>query len=104
ALLAMQIDGAPHPGERATMRQELVQSLRYAARTPHITLVLGLLLFVSLFVLNFNVVVPLLAREVLGQGAHGFGLLMAALGGGAVLGALGVAGAAGIGRPSAGLV
>ena len=43
-------------------------------------LVLGLLLFVSLFVLNFNVVVPLLARDVLGEGAHGFGLLMAALG------------------------
>ena len=91
ALLAMRTEGAPHPGARATVREELVQSLRYASRTPHISLVLGLLLFVSLFVLNFNVVVPLIAREVLGQGAQGFGLLMAALGGGAVLGALGVA-------------
>jgi predicted MFS family arabinose efflux permease len=42
-------------------------------------------------VLNFNVVVPLIARDVLRQGAHGFGLLMSALGTGAVAGAFGVA-------------
>lgn len=99
ALVAMRTDGAPHPGARGTVREEVMQGVRYAARTPAITLVLGLLLFVSLFVLNFNVVVPLLARDVLGQGAHGFGLLMAALGAGAVVGALGVA-STGSGRPS----
>jgi MFS family permease len=103
ALLAMRTEGAPHPGARATMREALLQSVRYAARTPTITLVLGLLLFVSLFVLNFNVVVPLIARNVLGEGAHGYGLLMAALGGGAVLGALSVA-SAGLERPSAAMV
>ena len=103
ALLAMRTEGAPHPGARATMRQEFAQSLRYAARTPTITLVLALLLFVSLFVINFNVVVPLVARDVLGEGAHGYGLLMAALGGGAVLGAVGVA-SAGLRRPSATIV
>jgi len=32
--------------------------------------------------------VPLIARDVLHEGAHGFGLLMAALGGGAIIGAL----------------
>jgi predicted MFS family arabinose efflux permease len=85
------------------MREEVMQSVRYAARTPNITLVLGLLLFVSLFVLNFNVIVPLLARDALGQGAHGFGLLMAALGIGAVIGALGVA-SAGLRRPSLAMV
>jgi MFS family permease len=99
ALAAMRTDGAPHPGARATMREEVLQSVRYAARTPHITLVLALLLFVSLFVLNFNVVVPLLAREVFAAGAHGYGLLMACLGVGAVLGALGVA-SAGLHRPT----
>ena len=39
---------------------------------------------VSILVLNFNVVVPLVARDVLGEGAHGFGLLMSSLGAGAV--------------------
>ena len=99
ALLAMRADGAPHPGARATMRQEILEGLRYALRTPRITRLLALLLVVSLFVINFNVVVPLVAREALGEGAHGFGLLMAALGSGAMLGALGVA-ATGGRRPS----
>jgi MFS family permease len=91
ALYAMRTEGAPHPRGKATIREEIAQGVTYAVRTPPITLALALLLFVSLFVLNFNVVVPLFARDVLGQGAHGFGLLMAALGAGAMLGALGVA-------------
>ena len=98
ALLAMRAAGAPHPATRASVRQEVLEGLRYAVRTPRIRVVLGLLLFMSLFVINFNVIVPLIARDVLRQGAHGFGLLMAALGAGAVLGALGVA-AAGMRRP-----
>jgi MFS family permease len=103
ALVAMRTDGAPHPGARATMREEIMQSLRYAGRTPRILLVLALLLFVSLFVINFNVVVPLIARDVFAAGAHGFGLLMACLGVGAVLGAVGVA-SAGLRRPSMAMV
>jgi MFS family permease len=99
ALFAMRTEGAPHPGVRATVREEVLESVRYAIRTPRISLVLTLLLFVSLFVLNFNVLVPLLARNVLAAGAHGFGWLMACLGTGAVLGALGVA-SAGHRRPS----
>jgi len=99
ALAAMRTEGAPRPGARATVREEVMEGLRYAARTPSITLVLGLLLFVSLFVINFNVVVPLLARDVFAAGAQGYGLLMASLGIGAILGALGVA-SAGLRRPS----
>jgi predicted MFS family arabinose efflux permease len=93
ALGAMRIEGAPHTTTRAPISEEILESLRYAAQTPTIRLVLGLLLFVSLFVINFNVVVPLFARGALGEGAQGFGLLMGALGTGAVLGALSVASA-----------
>jgi predicted MFS family arabinose efflux permease len=71
-----------------TMRQEIAEGLRYAVRTPVIRLVLGLLFVVSITVFNFTVYVPLLARQVLGLGAEGFGFLMAALGVGAVSGAL----------------
>jgi predicted MFS family arabinose efflux permease len=53
-----------------------------------IRLVLGMLFCVSITVFNFTVYVPLLARNVLGLGAEGFGYLMAALGVGAVSGAL----------------
>ena len=71
-----------------TVLEEVAEGVRYAARTPVIRLVLGLLLVVSITVFNFTVYVPLLARHVLGLGAEGFGFLMAALGVGAVAGAL----------------
>lgn len=91
ALAAIRNEGAPRPRVAATLGQEILQGLRYAAATPLIGLILGLLLVVSLFVLNFNVLVPLVARDVLHEGARGFGLLMASLGLGAVAGALALA-------------
>jgi predicted MFS family arabinose efflux permease len=60
----------------------------YALRTPRIRLTLSVLFVVSLFVFNFNVFVPLIARQALGLDAQGFGFLMAWLGAGAVTGAL----------------
>jgi MFS family permease len=51
-------------------------------------LVLALLLIVSLFIFNYNVIVPLYARDVLDAGANGLGILMAALGVGALAGAV----------------
>jgi len=91
ALAAIRNEGAPRPRAAATLGHEILQGVRYAAGTPLIGLILGLLLVVSLFVLNFNVLVPLVARDVLHEGARGFGLLMASLGLGAVAGALALA-------------
>src|SRR2546425_823234 len=79
--------GLPARAGRATMLEEILEGLRYARRTPRLLLALGLVLIVSLCVFNFTVYVPLL-----GLGAEGFGFLMAALGVGAVAGALTVGG------------
>src|SRR5437899_1534985 len=84
--------GLPARAGRATMLEEILEGLRYGRRTPRLLLALGLVLIVSLCVFNFTVYVPLLARTVLGLGAEGFGFLMAALGVGAVAGALTVGG------------
>src|SRR5438309_1307502 len=62
-------------------------------------LAIGLVFVVSLCVFNFSVYVPLLAKNVLGLGAEGFGFLMASLGVGAVGGALTV-GARAVRHPS----
>jgi MFS family permease len=91
ALAMMRTEGLPREREGTTVRQDIAAGLRYAVGTPHVALILSLLLAVSLFVINHNVLVPLLARDVLHEGAHGFGLLMAALGSGAVVGALALA-------------
>jgi MFS family permease len=91
ALLAMRNEGAPRPRSDDTLGQEILQGLRYAWETPLVALIMGFMLVMSLFVINFGVIVPLVAREVLHEGAHGFGLLMASLGIGAMAGAVALA-------------
>jgi MFS family permease len=103
ALAAMRADGLPSPTQGTTVRAEIAAGLRYAFYTPLVALILGLLLAVSLFCMNHNVLVPLLARDVLHEGAHGFGLLMAALGTGAIVGALALASLV-TGRPALSLI
>ena len=64
---------------------------------------LSLQVVVSFCVFNFSVYVPLLARNVLGLGSEGFGLLMASLGVGAVVAGLSL-GAIGTRRPAPNLI
>ncbi len=91
ALAAMRTEGGPQTAGQLGIRQGLLGAVRYASGTPPVAFTLGLLIVVSLLVINFNVVVPLIARDVLHEGAEGFGLLMSSLGAGAITGALGVA-------------
>ena len=90
ALLATRTPGSPDPAGRLGIRAGIWGALGYAARTPPVAFTLSLIVAVSVLVLNFNVVVPLVAKDVLGEGAHGFGLLMSALGGGAVMAGIGL--------------
>jgi MFS family permease len=91
ALLAMRTEGLPDPAGRLGLRESVMGALSYAGATPTVSFTLMLLVAVSLLGLNFNVVVPLIARDVLHEGAQGFGLLMSALGVGAIVGAGGIA-------------
>ena len=91
ALLAIRTDGQPDPAGRLGIREGVLGAVAYAAKTPPVAFTLGLMVVVSLLILNFNVVVPLVARTVLNEDAHGFGLLMSALGAGAVAGGFSVA-------------
>ena len=96
-LFAMEAQGLPHRAARP-MREEIREGVTYAARTPRIAIVLSLVLGISAFLFNYNVVVPVLAREVLHVEARGFGVLMTMLGVGAVCGAA-VLATLGRGRP-----
>lgn len=91
ALAALRTDGAPHAAPRASFGERIRGGLEYAAGTPLIRFVLTLLLAVSFFVLNFNVLVPLVTKQVLHGTADDFGWLMASLGGGAIAGGLALA-------------
>jgi MFS family permease len=88
ALSALHTGGEPHPSPGTTMIEKIRGGLDYAGRTPVIAFVLALLLLVGVFVINFNVLVPLITKHVLHAGASEFGWLMASLGAGAIAGAL----------------
>jgi MFS family permease len=90
ALSATRTRGDPDPAGQLGIREGLWGALDYAARTPPVAFTLVLLIVASLLVLNFNVIVPLVAKDVLNEGAHGFGLLMSSLGAGAVMAGIGL--------------
>ncbi len=87
ALASMQI-----PPAQAVPRQPLLghigEGLRYIRQTPAVLGTLALLGAVSAFVLNFNVLIPVLARSVLQGSAGTYGALLATVGSGSLIGAL----------------
>ena len=87
-LATLGVEGRPRRQRPTTIRQDIAEGLAYALRTPEIRAVLGVLFVISFTTFNFSMWVPLLARNVLGQGAQELGFLMAAVGVGAVSGAL----------------
>jgi MFS family permease len=72
----------------AARKGQTREGLRYVLGSPDLRAVLLLVGVVALFGQNFRVVLPLLAQSTFAAGAEAYGYLMAALGVGAVLGAL----------------
>jgi len=87
-LATLGVEGRSRRQRPTTIRQDIAEGLAYALRTPEIRALLGVLFVISFCAFNFTMWVPLLARNVLGQGAQELGFLMAAVGVGAVSGAL----------------
>ena len=87
-LATIGVDGHPRRQRTTTIRQDIVEGVAYALRTPEIRAVLAVLFVISFCTFNFSMWVPLMATNVLGQDAQGLGFLMSAVGVGAVFGAL----------------
>jgi MFS family permease len=88
ALAMLRTEGVSQQSGRASFTERIRGGIQYAMTTPLIRFILTLLLSVSFFVLNFNVIVPLVTKQMLHGGADVFGWLMASLGGGAIVGGL----------------
>ncbi|HLY66691.1 MAG TPA: MFS transporter [Chloroflexota bacterium] len=71
--------------------RQMGEGLRFVFGTPRLALVIIPLASLACFGYNFQIVIPLLARDVLHIGAEGFGVLTAAGGIGALMSALIVA-------------
>jgi MFS family permease len=89
--------------QRPTVVRGVREGISYAMRSREVRLVLILVLVISTFCLNFNVLLPVLAKQTLHAGPRTFGVLSAAFGTGALVGGL-VAAAQGRARKSLMLV
>jgi MFS family permease len=74
----------PAPREPAAVRA----AVRYVRETPELAMPLGLMAVVGTLGLNFQVILPLLARFTFGGGASAYAVLLSSMGVGAVTGAL----------------
>jgi MFS family permease len=82
--------GKPHQEEAASSStmQSLREGLVYVKRTPAVLLIVVVIGLVSLFGINFNVVLPLVATDALHMGSEGFGFISSAFGVGSLIAAL----------------
>ena len=85
-----------HPNQRleggvAAVLTQVREAVGYVRRTPEVKLVIVLMAVVGTFSFNLTILITAIARTGLHAGAGGFGLLSAALGAGALIGAIGVA-------------
>src|SRR5439155_823809 len=71
-----------------TLYAGLKEGVSYARHDEQIWLMLNLVFVLSTFCLNFNVLLPVLAKQTLHSGPQVFGLLSAVFGVGALIGAL----------------
>jgi MFS family permease len=80
------------PAERAEIRPRILagtrEALAYVRRTPRAGTVLILVAVVSTFAFNFNVLLPVLAKNTLHAGPATFGVITGCFGAGALVGAL----------------
>lgn len=77
--------------EQKHILREIKEGLHYIKGKQLILFPLILLAVISTFTMNFNVLIPVYAKESLGQDALGYGLLMTSMGIGSLLGALNLA-------------
>ncbi|HYH92241.1 MAG TPA: MFS transporter [Candidatus Saccharimonadales bacterium] len=89
----------PRPRSMSDVLENLVEGLRYVRQTPIVLMAVTVVGLVATFGMNFSVIVPPLAQDILDSDATGFGFLMTASGLGALVAAVWLV-AAGKPRPS----
>ncbi len=90
-LYMIKIRGAPRQVKKTKTLPEIKAGLRYLIHSYDLKSTMAILAVVATFGMNYNVLIPVFAREVLNVEAAGFGFLMSSLGIGSLIGALFVA-------------
>jgi MFS family permease len=88
-LLAMRIDELfPVKKRRPTIWKGTAEGFAYARRSRTVKIVLGMMVVFASICFNFNILLPILAKQTLDAGPRTFGALSACFGAGALIGAL----------------
>lgn len=74
--------------ERPKLVRGLREGARYVQNSPRVLAVIGMMTIFSILCFNFNVLLPVLAKQTLNSGPQTFGIISAAFGAGALVGAL----------------
>jgi MFS family permease len=74
--------------DRPKLLRGLREGARYVRGSPRVLAVIGMMTVFSILCFNFNVLLPVLAKQTLASGPQTFGLISAAFGAGALVGAL----------------
>lgn len=73
---------------RLNIFKDIKDGLLYIRKTPILLKTSLIILFVTVVSFNYNVLIPVFAREILGLREQGFGILLSSLGAGSLIGAL----------------
>lgn len=74
--------------KREDVISDIKEGLLYIKNTPIIFATILMMAVLSTFAINFNVLVPVFAKNILNQNSTGYGFLMSSMGVGALIGAL----------------
>jgi MFS family permease len=88
SLLLMRVAVRPRPAQRKRVLHDLRDGFRYVYQFLPIRFILLLLALVGIAGMPYRVLMPVIAGRTLQGGAHTLGFLMAAMGAGALMGAL----------------
>jgi len=87
------IAAAPHSShaKKITLGQSIVEGWKFSWRNENVRIALLITMFASFFIIPFTTLLPVFARDILGVGAGGQGLLLTGMGIGALCSAIMVA-------------
>jgi len=97
-LLMMRFGPRPERRESHPMLKELREGLSYVRHAPSVSSFIFMVAITSLFSIPYIALMPVFARDILGVGAKGLGVMMGSAGAGALMGALTLASTGGFRR------
>ncbi|TDT61052.1 MFS transporter [Fonticella tunisiensis] len=90
-LFMMRMEDKPTRTEVKNHTKDIVEGIKYIGKTPKLLYTFIAVAIIPTFTMNFNILIPILTRDVLGLEEAAYGTLLSAVGLGALVGALSVA-------------